>query len=98
MKHLSLSELFKRIAYDAAEEGVAAYIVDQWNDEDYTEQHSEAIANDLMQYYQEELNRKQKLYDLPLLDPRRLYINGAELRENIEQCEAIIKILKTNTK
>ena len=93
---LTLYAILKRVAYDAAEQGVAQYIVCENTDDEYTEQHSETIANEMLEFYEGELKWKQAKYDRPLLAYDRLFVNGQELYDDIEQVKAIITILKTN--
>ena len=93
---LTISAILKRIAYDASELAIADQVEASKKDDVLTEEYSEQLANDLLKYYENELRQKEGIYNKKLLDPERIFINGWDLWEDIEQVKAIIEILKTN--
>jgi len=94
---LTLSAILKRIAYDISEEAIGeTYEMTNRLGDCPDEQYSEQLSNNLLQFYEYELRRKEEIYHKKLLDPERIFINGWDLWEDIEQVKAIIEILKTN--
>ena len=94
---LTLSAMFKRIAYDISEEAIGETFDLVAHGKDCPdEEYSEQLANNLLQFYEDELRRKEEIYNKGLLHPKRIFINGWDLWEDIQQVKAIIEILKTN--
>lgn len=93
---LTLSAILKRIAYDASEMAIGDQMEADKVGDGLTEEYSEQLAKDLLEYYQDELSWKQRVYDKEPLDPTRLFICGWDLYEDIQQIKAIIEIIKTN--
>ena len=94
---LTLSAMMKRIAYDISEEAIGETHELMAHGKDCPEEeYSEGLSANLLQFYEDELKRKEKIYNSPYLSVKRLFINGYDLNEDIQQIKAIINILKTD--